>query len=187
MKTSKMPSALLAIVPISFIALFLAPVASAYSSGDNWQIGVSGTGTECIPNVGCGGFGFWGWCAFSGATSGTSGDCQYSQYLHLDPLSTQCETHFDITSWHVALGRTGLQSFFIDSGTVTVDPASATTSCIHFLQHAGFNVVQSGSDTGQFLASSDTGIPATPGHYDFSGEVRGPITFTEFQIQVTDS
>ncbi len=187
MKTSERRTALLLLVPVSLFALLLTPVAWAYGSGDNWQIGVSGTGIECIPNVGCGGFGFWGWCTFSGTTSGTNGDCQYSQYLHLDPLSTQCETHFDITGWHVAVGRTGMPSFFIDSGTVTVDPASATTACIHFLQHAGFNVAQTGDGAGQFEPSSDTGIPANPGHYDFSGQVRGPITFTEFQIQVSEA
>lgn len=194
MKTSKR-TAFVAIIPISLLAFFLAPMAGAYGSGDNWQIGVSATGTQCIQQ-GCGGFGFWGWCTFSGSTSGTVGDCAYSQYLHLAAVgSPQCETHFDITAWHTAPSPTRHRTdFWIDSGALTVNPASATDACVNFLEHAGFALSQTSSGAWVFVPSSDTGIPATPGHYDFNGLVTppcgcGPVvtTFTQFQIQVSDS
>lgn len=167
---------------LSSFALF--PAISAYGSNDNWQIGAAGTGTM-FGN----GFGFWGWCALAGHTSGTHGDCQFSQYLHMsgNTGSVQCETSFDITGWHSAASLTNpkINDFFIDSGTVTFNPASSTQACIYFMGLAGFNMEQTGQATAKFVTpSSDTGIPAAPAHYNLNGLVEGPITFTELQYQV---
>ncbi|HZW54862.1 MAG TPA: hypothetical protein VFF30_01085 [Nitrososphaerales archaeon] len=181
-----------AIVLLAFTALLIlsaVPKVSAYGSGENWQIGASGTGTLCIPNGGCGGFGFWGWCAFYGVSSGTVGDCQFSQYLHSGTVlgTAQCETSFDVTRWHTAAGvYPSLTDFFIDTGSVRVNPASATATCISLLQGAGFNVVQTGANIGTFSPTSDTEIPSVPGHYNFNGLVAGPITYTELQFQVSE-
>jgi hypothetical protein len=183
----------LAISLLSFIALLAfssIPIAYGYGSGQNWQIGAAGTGTLCVPDGGCGGFGFWGWCAFTGTTSGTNGDCQFSQYLHQGTVlgTAQCETSFDVTAWHSgpSLANPSVNDFFIDTGTMTVNPASATAACVALLQGAGFNVVQTGPGTGSFSPSSDTEIPAAPGHYNLNGLVAPPITYTELQFQVSE-
>jgi hypothetical protein len=174
---------------IAILAFSSLPIASGYGSGETWQTGFAGTGTLCIPNGGCGGFGFWGWCTFTGVSLGSSGDCQVSQYLHQGTVlgTAQCETSFDVTGWHSAPSLvTGLTDFFIDTGTVTVHPASATPACVAFLQGAGFSLVQTGSNTATFSPTSDTEIPAVPGHYNFNGAFVAGISYTELQFQVSE-
>ena len=161
------------------------PSLYAYGPGASWQIGTAGTGTLFGS-----GFGFWGWCTFVGDTSGTAGDCQFSQYLHMSNGNVQCETHFDITGWDTGPGTmtplTGQPDFFVTSGTITVHPAPATPACLAFLMGAGFNVVQTSSSTGEFVAPpTDLGTPAGAGHYSFNGQTIFPIDYTEFQIQVS--
>ncbi len=144
------------------------PFASAYGR-ETWQTGFAGTAV--VPTTGFG-FGFWGWCAFVGATSGADGDCQISQYIHTPSGNVNCEASVSVTGWNQALGFTGFTDFIITSDTIVVNPTSATGPCL-----AAF---------GSFLIG-DTGIPAIPGHHDFSGIPTGidGIVFTELQIQVT--
>src|SRR3989442_9893430 len=80
----------------AMLAVFAAPPAGAYGK-ENWQIGFAGTATA--PSTGFG-FGFWGWCAFGGGvSSGTTGDCQFSQYFHTPAGRLTCEVSLDVTSW----------------------------------------------------------------------------------------
>jgi hypothetical protein len=143
------------------LGIFAATPASAYGA-DNWQIGISGTGVN--PGTGFG-FGFWGWCAFGGGvTSGTDGDCELSQYLHVSAGSGfTCEESVDITSWSTSTGT------FVVTVTVTVHPTSLTGPCLAFFP---------GSAS---VTDLDSGVPAAAGHYNLGGigGLRG-----EFQIQV---
>jgi hypothetical protein len=176
----------LALASVMLLSFAFIPATSAYGKGDNWQIGAAGTGSFCVSKGVCGGFGFWGWCAFAGIASGTSGNCQFSQYLHKGtPLGViQCETSFDVTNWNVSATT---NDFVINSGTVTFKPASSTGGCITLLAGAGIFITQTGRNTGEFSAPSDLGIPAVAGHYDLNGVQEGPITFTELQYQVSFS
>jgi hypothetical protein len=135
--------------------------AMAYGA-ENWQLGFAGTGTAAGT---ASGFGFWGWCAFSGGvTSGNDGDCQLSQYLHLPAGGgITCQESLDITSWNGSGGT------FVISGTATVNPSGATGPCVNFFP-------------GSSPFSVDTGFPAATGHYNFGtfGTLKG-----EFQLQVT--
>jgi hypothetical protein len=158
---------------------------SAYGSGENWQLGFAGTGSLAGTP-----FGFWGWCTFVGQTSGTSGDCQVSQYLHIGGAGNiQCETHFEVTGWTAESGAltplTNEPDFFVNSGVITVNPASSTGACAAFLQGAGFDVSITGPGTLTIMGPSDTEFPAAPGHYSFNGFAVGPISYTELQIQVS--
>ncbi len=154
------------LVPILALAGAI-PLASAYGQ-ETWQTGFAGTAV--VPSTGFG-FGFWGWCAFKGTTSGSDGDCQISQYIHSPSFSVKCEASVSITGWTQAPGFTGFTDFIITSDTIVVNPSSATGPCL-----AAF---------GLFLIG-DTGIPAIPNHYNFNGlTAPGGITFTELQIQVT--
>jgi hypothetical protein len=143
------------------LGIFAATPASAYGQ-DTWQIGISGTGVN--PGTGFG-FGFWGWCAFGGGvTSGTDGDCELSQYLHVSAGSGfTCEESVDITSWSASTGT------FVVTGTVTVNPTSLTGPCLALFPGAAS------------VTDLDSGVPAAAGHYNLGGigGLRG-----EFQIQV---
>ncbi len=160
-RNSRKLTAILPIALVAFMALSLVPVTHAYGKA-NWQVGLAGTGV--FPTGGS--FGFWGWCAFVGVSSGGDGDCQVSQYLHLVGIFTgTCEESFSITSW------AGTGGTFVISGTVTVVPVSQTAFCLSFFP---------GSAT---FTGVDTGIPSAAGHCNFGalfGSPRG-----EFQIQVT--
>jgi hypothetical protein len=140
---------------------------------ENWQIGFSGTGVA--PSTGFG-FGFWGWCAFSGVTSGTDGDCQISQYQHAPAgsgiPSFTCEESVDVTSWKAEqLPGSPFVSFVIETATVTVNPSSQTANCLAFFPGPnGF--------------PADTGFPAAAGHYNIGVGVFGQGLRGEFQVQV---
>ena len=110
--------------------LALAPPVTA-SGGYNWQIAVSGRGIlhPYVPGVGAdSNFKVEGWCAFSGIDTGTAGDCSLNRHVRSDSGDLSCESRFDITAWHTAPAQVGppVVNFWIDSGTVTVSPASAT-------------------------------------------------------------
>jgi hypothetical protein len=161
----RLPHPLLAVLLGAALALFAVTPAFAYGSNDTWQIGFSGTGVA--PGTGQG-FGFWGWCAFAGVTSGTDGDCQLAQYVH-GPAGSgfTCHESINVTAWDTSSGGT----FVIEAATVTVNPSSLTGACLSFFPGpAGFPV--------------DTGFPAAPGHYNFGS--LGPGLRGSFQVQVTE-
>ncbi len=143
------------------LAVVVAPGARAYGK-ENWQIGFAGTGVA--PTTGFG-FGFWGWCTFGGGvSSGTTGDCEFSQYVHFPSGGgVTCQVSIEVTGW--TNGGT-----FVISGTARVVPASATTVCLSiFPGSASFSGL-------------DTGIPGVPGQFNFGtfDGLKG-----EFVIQVT--
>jgi hypothetical protein len=169
------------------------PGAHAYGQGATWQLGVSGTGHFVLGPFTGSAIGFWGWCVFVGATSGSSGDCQISQYMHTSGgTNVQCENHFNLTGWHSAPGfntvLTGAPDFWADSGTVSVQPASETFACAGFLSGAGFHVVVTAPGLLTLVSTpptSDIGFPATAGHYNFHDQQDRAIFFTELEYQVT--
>lgn len=153
---------LLGLLIVSLLGVVSVTPTHAYGA-ENWQIGLSGTGTA--PGTGFG-LGFWGWCAFGGGvTSGNTGDCQFAQYVHTGAGSGfTCHISLDITAW------TGSGGTFVITGTASVNPAATTAACLAFFPG-------SASFTGV-----DTGIPAAAGHYNLGG-IGGAVG--EFQIQVT--
>jgi len=166
---------LLGLVVGVMVGATAAPPALAYGA-ENWQLGFSGTG---VAPGSVQGFGFWGWCAYGGGvTSGTTGDCQFAEYIHTTSGgSFTCEESLDITSWNIAKSATtGVNDFFI-SGTVTVHPTSLTGPCVAFFPGPGLNS----------FAGVDTTLPAAPGHYSLPTVDLGfgPGLTGEFQIQVT--
>lgn len=152
------------------------PVA-AYGAA-NWQTAFSGTGP---------GFGFWGWCDYAGATSfsfnglpssGTTGDCQFSEYGHVPGVfSGTCEVSMDLSSqggqpaWQIETSSvTGGPDFFV-SGTAVTHPATQTSFCGSL----------PGSPPTSPYSNFDTLIPAHPGHLNATGF----FGTTELQIQET--
>ncbi len=176
------------------IALVTTPGARAYGSGSTWQLGVSGTGQFVKGPFNGSAIGFWGWCVFVGRSSGTSADCQISQYLHgTDGTNVQCGTDFNLTAWHAAPGfntpMTGAPDFWADSGSITISPAYETDACAGFLRGAGFHVTVTGPGSLALISApptSDIGFPAAAGHYSFNGVTDRAILFTQLQYQVTE-
>lgn len=168
----------------AIVALALAPVGRAAASGPVWELGFSGTGS-----LGGHGIGFWGWCSFTGNTSGTKGDCQVVHYLHLGGGSNlQCSAHFDITNWYSANGSstplTAAPDFFVVSANLTVHPTQQTANCSALLAGEGYNVSVSGPGA-ITMGLTDLLIPAAVGHYSYNGITIGPVTYKELQIQVS--
>jgi len=141
-----------------------------------WQITFSGTATS--PGT-ANGQGFWGWCDFAGgattgATSGSSGDCEESEYVHaLGGAGFTCEVSLDITAWEIGTGQFG-PSFFI-TGTATVHPSRPTVTAPCLTYYPG----------SASFGDLDTGIPGIPGHYNFGG-IGIPGAVGELQITVTE-
>src|SRR5712692_8382183 len=172
-------------------AAFVATPALAYGRAQ-WEVTFSFT---CNASS-CAGLGFWGWCDFGGSAadglSGTSGDCQITNYNFNGALGIPTFGPFhinqDIHSWHVATGSLdlppGMPGFFADSGTVVFTGAGAgalglpTNTRIDFVPLCSHGLF--------FLC--DTGIPAAAGHFTLStipifGLSQQPgITY---QVQVT--
>jgi hypothetical protein len=145
------------------LAVATAGPASAYGKA-NWQVTFNGTAT--IPSTG-NGFGFWGWCEFSGGVvSGNDGDCEFAQYLHM-PSGTgfTCHESLDVSAW------TGAGGTFVITGTATVTPTSLTAQCLSLFP---------GSSP---FSGVDTMIPATPGHFRLGG-LGVPGAVGEFNITV---
>jgi hypothetical protein len=136
----------------------------AYGGGPaNWQVGFAGTGV--VPTTGIG-FGFWGWCEFSGGVvAGTNSDCQVSQYVHSPTFSVNCEQSINVISWTAATGT------FVINETSTTNPSSATAMCL-----AAGGVPPADP-------AFDTHIPAFPNHYNLNGLFGAP---GELQLQVTE-
>lgn len=153
---------------ILFVALFVASIgffaakpALAYGRA-TYQVAFNGTGV--FPGTGVG-FGFWGWCEFAGGvTSGTDGDCEFSQYAH-GPAGSgfTCEVSLNISAWDATGGT------FVITGTASVNPARLTGPCVSLFP---------GSPT---FTGVDSMIPAAPGHYAI-GSIGGAVG--EFNIQV---
>lgn len=146
------------------LVAFTSSTAGAYGGGPaNWQIGFAGTGV--VPTTGIG-FGFWGWCEFTGGVvAGNDGDCQVTQYFHAPAgAGVTCHQSLNVAKW------TGIGTFII-SGTSTTNPSSATATC---LLAGGVPPV---------FAGFNTQIPAFPGHYNLNGVFGTP---GELQIQVTE-
>ena len=186
-KSRKVLGMVLVVSTLSWLLVLVGSVglATAYGAGETWQLGYAGTGT--LSGMG---FGFWGWCTFTGQTSGSVGDCQVSQYLHMgNGQNIQCETYFDITGWTAQAGAltvfTGAPDFYANSGTITVNPASATQACAFFLSAAGFDVSVAAPGTLTINGPSDLALPAAPGHYSLNGVTLEGVSYTELQIQVS--
>jgi hypothetical protein len=165
-----------ALIMTAGMVLAGAPTASAYGAA-NWQLTFSGTGT--IPNTPIR-FGFWGWCDLAGgttfnsasqATSGTGGDCQFSEYVHSTPgsgfPSANCAVSFNLApengspAWQMGSQPTfypPLNDWFI-SGTQVINPASLTSVCETFL---GISPTPTFSDF-------DSVLPVVAGHSNLSG------------------
>lgn len=161
------------------MALSLVPAARAYGNTDNWQLGFAGT--FIVPGGGNGGF--WGWCALSGISSGTDGDCQVSNYGHTPGgASFTCEVSVDITGWTTGVSASlppFLPGLFINSGHITAH-GSNPTLCLALSFPPG--TVDLG--TGNIISSFDTGLPVAPGHYNLNAVTPGAF-IQSLQIQVT--
>ncbi len=170
----------------------VAPGARAYGAA-TWQAAFAGTGalpcrvfplvcasfTPPLPPTAIASNGFWGWCDFVGVSTGTAGDCEISDYFHISVpsigvVTVTCEHSIDVTGW-----TTGTSAFlppslaglgiFINSGTVTNNPSSATCNAVF--------------PPGTISMPQDTGIPAMAGHFNTNQAI-----FTlpgQFQITVT--
>jgi hypothetical protein len=157
-----------AVLPVGFAA-----PAGAYGGGaghDMWQIGFSFNCTNPAPgacdfNGGTGGD--WGWVEFDRSADGiqTWGDGQTAFCFHTIGGGGAGAGHssLDITSWTIAPGSGGPQTFFA-SGTET-DSFRGMTQTITF-------------------TSEDTGIPAVPGHYDTSQILGFSAPGIAFHLQV---
>ena len=170
--------------------LAFTPTANA-ASKYNWQITVSGKGIlhPCITGYGCNlDFNVEGWCAFSGTSSGTSGDCSLNRSVHSPSGDLSCETRIDITAWHTGPALMGppVTDFIIDSGTVMVSPPGAAATCSALILVAGgYHTVLSGTPGELTIsASSDTHFPYAPGHYTVGS---GPVTWSVFNLQITEN
>jgi len=161
---------LLGLMTVALLGVAAASPAAAYGGGPaNWQLGFAGTAT--YPSTGFG-FGFWGWCQFSGGVvSGNDGDCQVAQYLHAPRGSNlpavTCHQSVDITSW------TGAGGTFVITGTSTTTPSSAAQLC------------QATGGAPPSFSGFDTMLPASPGHYSIPISIFAPGAVGELQIQVT--
>ena len=140
------------------------PAKADYGPLAEYQVGISfncDNKTACAPDLG----GFWGWAVFN--TDGTA-DAELTGCGHLvggPGGGGGGASHFsaDVESWFVQGG-----DFWVSGETDTY-------------------VGRGGPTTVSVPGSSDTGIPATPGHYDTT-ELMGftaPPGVT-FQVQVTE-
>jgi hypothetical protein len=161
---------LLGLFAAALLGVAAAAPGAAYGGGPaNWQVGFAGTAT--FPSTGIG-FGFWGWCQFSGGVrSGNDGDCQVAQYIHAPSGSgipaVTCHQSVDVTSW------TGAGGTFVITGTSTTTPSSAAQLC------------QAAGGAPPSFNGFDTMLPAFPGHFSIPISSFAPGAVGELQIQVT--
>ncbi len=164
---------LLAAAMAAVAALLTASVApaGAYGGGathDMWQVGISFNCNNpdfCGANLG----GFWGWVEFDRSADGqqTWGDAELTGCFHSvggGGFAGAAHMSIEVTSWTVAGGSAGPQTFFASG-------------------------VQTNSFRGDKVtfpvSNMDTGITAVPGHYSTS-DVLGfdPPPGVAIQIQV---
>jgi hypothetical protein len=197
-------SRLIAILPIllaTIAVLSFTPLAHAYGAA-NWQVAFSGT--FAIPGSGNGGF--WGWCDFAGgtgtpATSGTSADCQISQYFG-PGHAIQVEESISGTAWsegpcHFPPCVTPTD-FFITDGAMTLSGPTVVQMLPTIgsqLQSLGctisgntvtcslsiWEILPPGCSPGNCIYSPDTGIPTKAGHFNLNSVI-GQVG--ELQVQV---
>ncbi len=146
---------------------------AAAAGAPNWESAFTGTSTLAVGTIGVHGWcGFGGGTAFNGqgeATRGTSGGCEYVEYLHAPGgAGFTCDESITVTAWHIGYGSVDEDFYF--SGTDAVNPAGLT----------GFCVVVAGVTSPSFT-DLDSTIPAVPGHYD----VPGYDGYWAVQMQVT--
>jgi hypothetical protein len=148
----------------AIIGAVAAAPALAYGSNDTWQTTFAGT----LTSPGAGGFGFWGWCAFAGVSSGTDGDCQFAEYVHsTSGGGFTCQESVNISQWDIS-STTG--DFEILKANFTVNPSSLTGPCLFLFP-------------GPNGLPVDSGVPAAPGHYNLNALFGRP---GELQLQVTE-
>ncbi len=159
------------ILVAGLLAAGTTPVAAA--GAPNWESAFTGTSTIPIGTIGV-----HGWCAFGGgtafnaqgeATRGTSGGCEYVEYLHAPSgAGFTCDESITVTAWYIGKGKVYEDLFF--SGTDAVNPSGLTGVCV---------VVE--GVTSPSFTDLDSTIPAVPGHYD----VPGYDGYEATQMQVT--
>ena len=162
------------------LALVSATPGAAYGGGPaNWQLTFAGTGP---------GFGFWGWCALSGAnastnglpSSGTTGDCEFSEYSHGTSPSFTCEESLNLSSngatgdpaWEFEASPVTRGTDFFFSGTATIHPPSQSANCPSI----------PGSFPSTF-SDADSLLPVIPGHTNLNGTG----FFGTFELQINET
>jgi hypothetical protein len=149
------------------LALSTSP-AGAYGGGANhdmWQVGIS---FNCNNPSICDDLGgFWGWAEFDRSADGTQtwGDAEFAFCFHTigGGGAGAGHTSFEIESWTIEPGSAGPQTFFASGEeTDTGHGTPVTTDFTH----------------------EDTGIPATPGHYNTSDIFGFTAPGVAAQIQV---
>jgi hypothetical protein len=154
----------------ALLGVMLSPV-GAYGGGANhdmWQVGLSFNCNNpgfCGPELG----GFWGWVEFDRSADGqqTWGDAELTGCSHTvggGGFAGASHLSIEITSWTIAGGSAGPQTFFASG----IETDSFRGNKVTFP-----------------VSNIDTGIPAIPGHYSTS-EILGfdPPPGVAFQIQV---
>jgi hypothetical protein len=161
-----------ALVAAAALAVGFAAPAGAYGGGANhdmWQIGFS---FNCNNPALCGDIsegtgGDWGWVEFDRSADGTQtwGDAQIAFCFHTvgGGGAGAGHTSIEVTSWTIAAGSAGPQTFFA-SGTET-DSFHGMTQTIT-------------------LTNVDTGFPATPGHYSTTEILGFSAPGIAFQVQI---
>jgi hypothetical protein len=157
-------------VAASLLVIAAAP-AVAYGGGANhdmWQIGLSFNCNNpdfCGPQQG----GFWGWVEFDRSADGTQtwGNAELTGCTHSvggGGFAGAFHASIDVTSWTIAAGSAGPQTFFASG--VETDSFRGEKVTFPF-------------------TNMDTGISAVPGHYSTS-EILGfsAPPGVAFQIQV---
>jgi hypothetical protein len=163
---------LLFVLPLTIAAaIATAPAASAYGGGashDMWQVGLSGNcnNPSVCPPEAMGGF--WGWAEFDRAGTTTWGDAKLAFCSHQvggggRGSAGAGHASIEIESWTIEAGSAGPQTFFA-SGEETDS-------------FAGHSVTFD-------FSHEDTGIPATPGHYNTMDLLGFSFPGVAFQIQV---
>jgi hypothetical protein len=160
---------LAALAAAAVLATGFASPAGAYGGGANhdmWQIGLSfncNNPSICnTPEMGGTG-GDWGWAEFDRSADHTQtwGDAQTTFCFHTigGGGAGAGHTSFDITSWTISAAGT-----FVASGTET-------------------DTFRGMKETHPFI-DEDTGIPATPGHYNTNDVLGFTAPGVAIQIQV---
>ena len=143
------------------------PFAHAYGKTALWQIAISGNcnnKTLCAGQLG----GFWVWAEFDSGSTGDATVTFCGHGLPTAPYGSAQHINVEITSWTIAPGSAGPQTFFITSEIDTITghtngpPVTVTIPSENF----------------------DTGVPAVPGHYSTQDVLGFSAPGVSFQIQV---
>jgi hypothetical protein len=149
------------------LAVGFASSAGAYGGGashDMWQIGFSFNCNNPAPGA-CdfqgGTGGNWGWLEFDRSADGTQtwGDAKIAFCFHTPGGGGAGAGNgtIDITSWTIAPGSAGPQTFFA-SGIETDNFRGQTETTIHTNEDTGFSAVPGHYSTSEILGFSAPGI-----------------------------